>query len=376
MLNDIFRSFFRTLGRIIAYLFVGYLLMLLFGQLSAKANSLKIYLDSLTYNSSNLLIDKYYSSGNGNRTINFGYLLDDIVYNKWLYNSFVICTDATYSSSYIPSSYSSYMKNLSISKTNYSCSFSNSSYSGGKVVIMNFMTYIGAESGGDFTGSFVVYQDQSASYQLIDFVVNSNNFVNSVDYSSQTAINQNSQIINQNTTIINQNNQQLQEQQETNDKLDDINDSINSDSDDTTSGSCGIICKLKGIFTGIVELPVKLVNLLIDALKSLFIPEDTDFITNFVDSIESKLGFIAEVPVQIIKFGINLSSAGWEEVTSVSLPAISIFGYNFWSSQEVDISEGLKVFQTFRYITDCLCVIICARGLKKLWENFTGGDNS
>lgn len=368
MLNDIFRSFFRTLGRIIAYLFFGFLLMLLFGQFSAKASSIPVYVHDLSYNNWSLLNGGWNSFSMGNRNINFGYSLDSFLTDRWVYNSLVVCADSTFQGGIIPSGYRDYIRNINYNHTSYTCSYTNSSYTG-YVVIINWQTYIDSESGGSFDGYFTVYQDVNMSLQLIDFVVNSNNYVSADNYASQSLINQNSQIINQNNTIINQN-------QETNDKLDDLNDSISSDSEDTTSGSCGIICKLKGIFTGIVELPVKLVNLLIDALKSLFIPEDTDFITNFVDSIESKLGFIAEVPVQIIKFGINLASAGWEEVTSVSLPSISIFGYNFWSSQEIDISEGLKVFQTFRYITDCLCVIICARGLIKLWENFTGGGNS
>lgn len=377
MLNDIFRSFFRTLGRIIAYLFVGYLLMLLFGQINAKAA---------------ITDDMYF--------VNYaGYINGAYVYNK---------------SQYINNQPFSIPPNSGMAVT-FDITFQSDKDLVGQNYILQVDTcseisnYAGGSSPDYFTGDFVFgghlshkVQDLGScqikgydaflitdyySFSILDLTVNSeeggyagngkvgsSGGVYSPNYPISLQIS-NVSILDYDLSFINgleQNNSQ----QETNDKLDDINDSINSDSDDTTSGSCGIICKLKGIFTGIVELPVKLVNLLIDALKSLFIPEDTDFITNFVESIESKLGFIAEVPVQIIEFGINLASAGWEEVTSVSLPAISIFGYNFWSSQEVDISEGLKVFQTFRYITDCLCVIICARGLKKLWENFTGGGNS
>lgn len=158
-------------------------------------------------------------------------------------------------------------------------------------------------------------------------------------------------------------------------KQDETNEAINKEDSDTTSSKCGVICKLKGIFTGIIELPGKLVTLLIDALKSLFIPSDTKFITDFVDSIESKLGFIAEVPISIIEFGLNLAKASWEEVTSISFPTISIFGYNFWEAKEIDISAGINIFKPFKYITDCLCVVLCARTLNKWRENFTGGSS-
>lgn len=153
---------------------------------------------------------------------------------------------------------------------------------------------------------------------------------------------------------------------------DKVDNSLNSDNSDTSSSKCGVICKLKGIFTGIIELPGKLVTLLIDALKSLFIPSDMDFIDNLVDSLENKLGLIAEVPIQCIEFIMNLANATWTEFKSVSLPSISIFGYNFWNAQEIDISEGIKIFSTFKYVTDVICVAICVKTLFKWYEGFAG----
>lgn len=173
--------------------------------------------------------------------------------------------------------------------------------------------------------------------------------------------------ISQNQTIIDQNNQ-------TNSKLDSTNSTLTSDDSDTTSSKCGVVCKLKGIFTGIVELPVKLVTLLIDALKSLFIPDDMSFVTDFVDAIESKLGFIAAVPIKIIEFILNLASASWSEFKSISFPSISIFGYSFWNSQEIDLTEAINIFKPFKYVTDVICVVICANTLNKWRERFTGGN--
>lgn len=176
--------------------------------------------------------------------------------------------------------------------------------------------------------------------------------------------------INNATNSINSNIDAMKEkQQETNNIL---KDSLNSDNYVIEDKSCGVICKLKGIFSGIIELPGKFVTLLVDALKSLFIPKNMDFINNLVDSLENKLGLIAEVPIQCIEFIMNLANATWTEFKSVSLPSISIFGYNFWNAQEIDISEGIKIFSTFKYVTDVICVAICVKTLFKWYEGFAG----
>lgn len=164
--------------------------------------------------------------------------------------------------------------------------------------------------------------------------------------------------------------------QEVVDGIEDLNDSITSDSKDTTSGSCGIICKLKGIFTGIIELPVKVANLIIDGIKSLFIPSDMDFINNFVDSIENKLGLIAEVPASIIEFILSLASASWEDYTSLTFPSITVFGVSFWNEVTVDLTPAIEIFEPYKYITDVICVTLVCWTLLRWWENFTGGGKS
>lgn len=57
---------------------------------------------------------------------------------------------------------------------------------------------------------------------------------------------------------------------------DSVNDSINSEDNDTSSSKCGILCKLKGIFNGIVNLPSNLWN----ALKGGF-----EAISNVITSL-------------------------------------------------------------------------------------------
>lgn len=204
---------------IISFIFI----FSLFFSIDVKASSVPVYVHDLSYNNWSLLNGGWNSFVLGNRNIEFGYLLDSSLTDRWVYNSLVICADSTFQGGIIPSGYRDYIRNINYNHTPYSCSYTNSSYTG-YVVLINWQTYIDSESGGSFDGSFTVYQDVNMSMQLIDFVVNSNNYVSADNYSSQSLINQNSQIINQNNTIINQNNQQLQEQQETNDKLDNITD--------------------------------------------------------------------------------------------------------------------------------------------------------
>ena len=195
----------------------------LFFSIDVNASSVPVYVHDLSYNNWSLLNGGWNSFVLGNRNIEFGYLLDSSLTDRWVYNSLVICADSTFQGGSISSSYKDYIRNINYNHTPYTCSYNNSSYTG-YVVLINWQTYIDSESGGSFDGYFTVYQDVNVSIQLIDFVVNSNNYVSGDNYASQSLINQNSQIINQNTTIINQNNQQLQEQQETNDKLDNITD--------------------------------------------------------------------------------------------------------------------------------------------------------
>lgn len=154
-------------------------------------------------------------------------------------------------------------------------------------------------------------------------------------------------IVDQNNTIINQN-------QQTNDKLDQAEETR------------------KGIWQTIKELPSKF----LDMLKGLFIPDNFDFLDDFKNTLETKLGFIAEVPIALIDFISGLVTTNWSEFNSISFPAIEIFGVNFWGSQEVSLQEAIDIFSPYKYITDVICVVICVNTLKRWYENFAGGGNS
>ncbi len=158
-----------------------------------------------------------------------------------------------------------------------------------------------------------------------------------------------------------------QYQKETIDKIKEANDLISSDSDDTESKSCGIICKLKGIFTGIIELPKKLVELLIDALKSLFVPSDEQLLEIIDDSKElsENFGFVGEA----INFFITLFTSllgmvnanGCVEFPAFSIGSTSLFdGMTFWDSQQVCLADNAILsnnITTIRTITSI--VLVC-----------------
>lgn len=160
---------------------------------------------------------------------------------------------------------------------------------------------------------------------------------------------------------------QWKAQQETNEKLDDINNSINSEDSDISSSKCGMICKLKGIFTGIIELPSKLVSLLIDALKSLFVPTNDQLyeIINDSKSLSENFGFVGES----VNFFINIftsllgmvNGGGCVELPEFSVGATSLFDkVTFWNAQQVCLSDNVVLsthIDTIRTVTSI--VLVC-----------------
>lgn len=151
---------------------------------------------------------------------------------------------------------------------------------------------------------------------------------------------------------------------------DKINDTLNSEDSDTSSKKCGVVCKLKGIWEGITNLP----TLIVDKIKGLFVPDDFDFLTNFKDTLENKLGFIASIPIQVLDYLISLKDKVFTPITTIKFPKISIFGYYFWDEYTINTSDGLSWISSFKYFTDIGCVIICINTLRKWYSNFTGGD--
>lgn len=167
--------------------------------------------------------------------------------------------------------------------------------------------------------------------------------------------------------INNQTEQQHKDAQEALKKQEELNNAVTSESDDTESSSCGLICKLKGIFTGIIELPGKLISLLIDALKSLFVPTNNQLyeIINDSKSLSENFGFVGES----VNFFINIftsllgmvNGGGCIELPEFSVGGTSLFDkVTFWSAQQVCLSDNVILsthIDTIRTVTSI--VLVC-----------------
>ena len=120
----------------------------------------------------------------------------------------------------------------------------------------------------------------------------------------------------------------------------------------------------------------KLVELILNGLKSLFIPKNLDFLENFKDTMSEKLGFIASIPLQLIDFIIDLKDYAFSTPTSLTFPTLSIFGYSFWNEMTIDITQGLSWVSAIKYVTDIICVILCVNTLRKFYNSFFGGGEN
>ena len=385
MINDIFKSFFRTIGRILAYILIGAIIAYITGYLKPVSAA------TLSNNSYFVKVDNHdfpYQTGVGAG----GYIRPSIQYYnlsesdvktaKFNYLILDVCTGSPFGSSNVTienNGTGNYFdsNSLVIYNTNITCSL-GSGYNGTLYKAqMRVGKYVDSEGDGLYAASYLKVINTYGYYTITTF---SGSIVSDEDV--LTGLAQNNITNDLQRDILNQQKEFNKKQDETNKNLNDLktsqdktNDTLNSEDEDTTSKKCGVVCKLKGIFTGIIELPKKIVNLLIDALKSLFIPSDTDFITNFVDSIENKLGFIAEVPIKVIQFGLNLVNASWTAVTSLNFPSVSIMGYYFWEAKEIDITPAINIFKPYKYLTDIACVCLCVATLSRWREKFTGGGS-
>lgn len=157
-------------------------------------------------------------------------------------------------------------------------------------------------------------------------------------------------IINQNKTIINN-------QNDIKNNTDKIKDTIMSDDSDTTSSKCGIVCKLKGIFTGIANLPSKIGDL----LKSLFIPSDeqmSDLLNDTQTQLNSKLGILG-LPTSIYTQFLNLLTSDVNENTCIQFDDIKdpvydqlLIGSSSFCFNTLLQNEKLNTFRT-----SCLLIV-------------------
>lgn len=140
-----------------------------------------------------------------------------------------------------------------------------------------FVGYQYKSLGSNAPSSSDIKNELESSFDKIN--TNINNITNNIMTGINTSINSVNDNINNSTNEINNNiNNATNSINNAIDIMkDSIDNSINSDDEDTSSGKCGILCKLKGIWTGIVHLPEYIWNFMkqgFDSIVNIFKPEE------------------------------------------------------------------------------------------------------
>lgn len=110
-----------------------------------------------------------------------------------------------------------------------------------------------------------------------------------------------------------------------------------------------------------------------DSLVGLIVPDNFDFLTGFIDTLENKLGFIASVPIQILEFLVDLVTYNIDDFTSITLPKFSVLGYDLWNDINIDLTSIINTFKPYRIYTNIACVSLASYYMMKLYENFASG---
>lgn len=129
--------------------------------------------------------------------------------NQYWYVTVVICRDNPYGVGWLSNNYPA-STGLNYNNTTLSCSYPNSTYTGGNLTFINYKT----TGGGAYnTAGFALYSNGSSSVALIDIVVSADSWASPNDYTNISNINNQTTIINQNNEIkswLQFNNQSLQ----------------------------------------------------------------------------------------------------------------------------------------------------------------------
>lgn len=168
---------------------------------------------------------------------------------------------------------------------------------------------------------------------------------------------------------------------------DKINDTLNSEDFDTSSKKCGVVCKLKGIWEGIVSLPKKVADAFGDILKSLFVPEN-DYFKNWFDELSTyfnnKLGFLVypfTFITDTLNRYLNLEDTGHYVISIPDIKA-PLFDTVIFSATSYDLADLLKN-STFSYAHNLwfaflnFGVLVAFLNLcYRKYVSIFGGDNS
>ena len=323
-------------------------------------NNDNFYMGYLKYNNLNLNANSYiYVTGNATRTMSFSLVPYNWAAGTNLYVSFVICSSDGWGSA---SSNAKEISNISFSKSTYSCMWSNSENTSGRVSMVTFNLKTGP--GNEFAGNIYLWQGSNDSYQLIDVVVSDTKFASYADYTSEDAIAKQRELLNKQDQTNSKLDDVKGKQDQTNSKLDDVKgkqDQTNSKLDEAENTRKGILGTIKDVLSNVINIPKKIVEFLVDALKMLFVPTDDHLyeIVNDSKDLSENFGFVG----QSMSFFINIFTSllgmvnanGCIEMPAFKIGATSLFDeHTFWDARNVCLADNAILsanIDTIRTIT-------------------------
>lgn len=379
-----FNSFFRTLGRILCYIAIGFVLSLIFSKIDVHAQTIlgDIELgdwssftsgafynissyDSVQYRGWNVDNDGMASSTSSivsvNNSFGMGINICDLSLLKNNYYSITLLLAHDINGYYHPF-YVDRSTKLGIS-SNPQTFFTNFNYDNlSNGVQQNYLSYGQSQYMylDSFTGIFKAPNTGTclslafSSNTTIDFYFHSfavGYRLTSLGSKPLTQTEISNALTNDFNNLNNSINNLSSNINETNSKLDEAENTR------------------KGIWETIKGIPGQIAN----SIKGLFIPDNFDFLNDFKDSLTSKLGFIADIPIKLLDFTISLADFSWTEYAIITFPKINILGYYFWDDTTIDVTQYLGFLKDYRYLTDVLCVTLCANTLRKWYNKFFGG---
>ena len=191
----------ENLDIILKWLFIIFFFLFLINK--PKADSNDFYLDNLKVGGSAFSSSKFVTLPTGNFRISFDLVPYNFQPEQKLYVSIIVCSDYDFEGGFGDEGIS----NINITNTNKSCKYPNSTYSKGRIKIINFNLVTNV--GNEFSGGLSVYSPAPFSIILISFNLSSSNFVSINDLPTDIDLSET------NTKIDN-----------TNKKLDDLNSNI------------------------------------------------------------------------------------------------------------------------------------------------------
>lgn len=241
-----------NLDIILKWLF--FIFCFVFAVSNPKAQDNDFYLDNLKVGGYAFSSSKFVTLPSGNFRISFDLVPYNFQPQQKLYVSIVVCSDYDFEGGFGDTGIS----NINIINTNKSCKYPNSSYSKGRIKIINFNLVTNV--GNEFSGGLSVYSPAQFSITLISFNLSSSNFVSINDLPTDI------DLTDTNTKIDN-----------TNNKLDNLNNNINDDNVDSSQNDITNFFNQfssgddKGL-QDIINLPLQYVSNLSSACKPINLP--------------------------------------------------------------------------------------------------------